>query len=88
MGKRGFWDTYPQRYWVEVDWRAWEKAGRPSVPYSLRLKSEPPRSTDLPPAQPRHLAPSGFRLYPQPRRPRSAKAKAVDALLSKIGLRP
>jgi hypothetical protein len=83
MAKRGFWDTYPQRDWVEADWRAWEKAGRPAVPYSLRLKSEPPRSAGLPPAQPRHLAPS-FQLYGKPRRPRSA----VDALLSKLGVRP
>ena len=36
MAKEGFWDHYPQKYWQEIDWRGWEKAGRPRVPYAMR----------------------------------------------------
>jgi hypothetical protein len=41
---RGFWDHYPKKFWVEADWQAWEKAGRPRVPRHLDL--QPPISLE------------------------------------------
>ena len=36
-----FWTHYPKKFWVEADWQAWEKAGRPRVPPHLDLQPPP-----------------------------------------------
>jgi hypothetical protein len=89
---RGFWSHYPQRNWTEADWKAWEKAGRPSVPRDLALGSEfdgPYKPVgDRPPVAPPGLAPvMSWRLFETPA-VGGARSKAVDRLLDDLGVRP
>ena len=85
MSKRGFWDHYPQKYWVEADWAAWDKAGRPRVPSAMRLSSERPTKPGLDQVsvvEPPHLA-DAFDLYAKPSKG-NARSRGVDALLEKM----
>jgi len=97
--RKGFWDSFPQAWWVEGDWKAWEKAGRPRVPVELRLGSPIPKRFDArPPVVPERLDTlpvvdppgglfGGFDLY-APGRPKgqSARSAAIDGLLDKLGV--
>jgi hypothetical protein len=90
MSRRGFWDNYAQEHWTEIDWRAWEKAGRPRVPVENRLSAKlPPKPLDLPPrVDPPGGLFGGFSLYPKPKpRDQSARSRSVDRLLAHLGIR-
>jgi hypothetical protein len=88
---RGFWTLYPQEWWTEIDWRAWEKAGRPRVPVGMKLSAKPPpKPLDLPPrVDPPGGLFNGFDLH-APGRPRgqSTKSANVDLMLAKLGVKP
>ena len=89
MSKRGFWDSYPQKFWMPEDWAGWEKAGRPRVPVGLRLSAEPrsPRLDTLPIVDPPGGLFNGFSLNPKPRpRGQSRRSQEIDALLAKHGI--
>jgi hypothetical protein len=88
MSKRGFWDHYPKKNWVEADWQAWEKAGRPKVPSHLELQPPPARelgnSPVIPPPGPTSAMTT---LFPKPRgKRRGARSDAIDALLDDLGV--
>jgi hypothetical protein len=92
MGRvKGFWDHHPNEFWFEVDWRAWEKAGRPKVPAHLELPDPPAREIGNSPVA---VAPPGptsamTTLFPKPRgrEVRGARSRAVDKLLEQLGVR-
>ena len=80
-----FWTHYPKKYWVEVDWQAWEKAGRPRVPPDMELELLPERemgnSPVIPPPGPQSAVTT---LFPRPsRRGANARSRAVDRWLEK-----
>jgi hypothetical protein len=83
---RPWWKHYPRRYWTEVDWQAWEKAGKPKVPKDpiLEKQGEPINPTVTPPAQ---TLPAGFSMFPKQSK-RDARGRAVDQLLDQLGVRP
>jgi hypothetical protein len=85
---QGFWDHYPQKWWMEVDWQAWQKAGRPTVPPGMRLTTPRARTERLVQPEPQHTLPRGVRwVGDQARtRPRDARAKSIDAMLAKLGI--
>jgi hypothetical protein len=81
---------YPKKWWVEEDWRAWERAGRPKVPAHLELES--PHEQQIGPTLP--LPPPGPQssvttLFPrQSRRDADARSRAIDRLIEKhVGFR-
>ena len=85
-----FWEHYPQKSWVEADWQAWEKAGRPRVPRDMalqpRLEQELGNSAVIPPPGPKSAVTT---LFPKPRRRREigARSRAVDRWLEEFGIR-
>ena len=85
---RGFRDHYPKKDWVEADWQAWERAGRPKVPRHLELQA--PHEQQLAPTLP--VPPPGpqssVTLFPKPsRRDADARSRGIDRLLQKYGIR-
>jgi len=85
-----FWKHHPQEHWTEIDWRAWDKAGRPRVPVGLRLSAKlPPKRLDnLEPIVPPSHPFTGFDLYAKPKpRGQSARSASIDRLLEKLGVR-
>ena len=79
-------------FWVEADWKAWEKAGRPRVPRHLELKPPPPVQeigNTLPVAPPGPQLSPGFRLFAKPkgREAASAQSRGIDRWLEAHSLR-
>jgi hypothetical protein len=91
MSKRGFWDHYPKKHWVEADWQAWERAGRPKVPPHLELQPPPPRelgtSPLIPPPGPQSAVTTLFPPKPRKREIGGSRSRAVDRLLDELGIR-
>jgi hypothetical protein len=88
MASKGFWTSYPQKFWTELDWRAWEKAGRPKVPLAMRLPTHDQyQQRPLVVPEPAHTLPAGVRwLGPKAKaNRRDARGKAVDEILSQLG---
>lgn len=89
--KPGFWNTYPQWYWAEADWKAWAKAGRPRIPVGMRLSSQPraPRLDQVPTPAPLHPLPDvDWFGKARPRAARRGPANPkVDQMLAKLGIR-
>jgi hypothetical protein len=79
---------YPRRHWLEEDWQAWEKAGKPKVPRDpvLEQQGQPLNQTlSVPP--PLVTLSAGFSLHPKKSTARDARGKQVDKLLEKLGVR-
>jgi hypothetical protein len=83
---RGFWDHYPKKFWVESDWQAWERAGRPKVPPHLDLQPPVPVQMGNTPVIPPALSVTSLYVKPR-RRGVGAQSRAVDELLEKLGVR-
>ena len=84
-----FWQHYPKKSWLEVDWQAWEKAGRPRVPRHLELESPHEQRLDptlpLPPPGPQSAVTT---LFPRKsRRDVSARSRGIDRWLEERWIR-
>lgn len=83
-----WWESYPQKYCAEIDWQKWEAAGKPKLPRAMRVPLPDAHERPLVLPEPRHTLTTGAWVgrAAKPTR-RDARARSVDALLAKLGIK-